>query len=143
MSSYKENTADYQAIVKHFAGCDFKPKLESYVDVDEYVRKILANAERFEHWEDKELAGLVAIYCNDYETRQAFITMVSVMSKYGGRGIASDLLQRAIEHCRKLNFKEIRLEVRADNAKATRLYEKFGFVIIEKTPTILKMALSI
>jgi D-cysteine desulfhydrase len=143
MSSYKRNKADLSHIVSNFQGADFEPRLETYIDVDQYIEKILEHAERFEYWSDGELAGLVAIYCNDLKTREAFITMVSVMSKYEGKGIAKDLLNQAIDYCRELDFKKIKLEVRKTNIKAKKIYEKFGFRQFESNDTSIMMQLEL
>lgn len=124
---YKRNTATRYQIVEHFKSCDFKPRLETYVEVSPYVDKILNHAERFECWDGKYLIGLVAAYCNNLEEMEAFITMVSVSSKYNGRGIAKELLSQAISYCKKLKFVSIKLEVASSNAKAVSIYEKFGF----------------
>ncbi len=144
MSSYKRNQARHIHISEHFKGCAFEPPLESYIDdVDEYIEKILSNAERLESWEDKELAGLVAVYCNDFKTHEAFITMVSVMTKYSGKGIAKELLNRTIEYCKSIDFKKIKLEVRKDNSRAIKIYEKFGFREYEQREKTIMMEFSL
>lgn len=128
MNYYKKNKASHKQIADHFKACPFDPPLESYTDdVDKYIEKIINNAERFECWVDDELAGLVAVYCNDFENKKAFITIVSVMTKYGGQGIAKELLGQAIAHCKKIQFKEVSLEVSASNDRAIKIYDKLGF----------------
>ncbi len=56
------------------------------------------------------------------------ILNVCVDNKYRGNGIASQLMNKALEYCRSNDFKSIFLEVRASNKIALHLYEKFGFV---------------
>ena len=55
------------------------------------------------------------------------ITNVAVDEAYKRRGIASKLLQKAIDQCGQLEIKDITLEVRVSNEPAISLYEKFGF----------------
>lgn len=144
MSLFKENTASNADIMRNFSGCKFEPPLESYVDdIPAYIEKILKHAQRFECWIDDELAGLVAVYCNDFESLAAFITMVSVIEKYTGRGIAKQLMEQAISHCRMLKFKVIKLEVDARNAGAIHVYERYGFQTAETRGNTLLMSLEL
>lgn len=71
---------------------------------------------------------MVAAYCNDHEKRIAYITSVSVLKAWAGKGIAAKLMQRCIEHAKAAGMRQISLEVASDNAPAIKLYEKSGFV---------------
>ena len=125
------NRASASEIAAHLRACDgvFVPPLSERVDLDDYAEKIVQRAERFEAWSNGQLAGLVAIYCNDCGRRTAFITSVSVLPARQGEGIASRLLQACTESVRQTGFKGIELEVGAHNSAATRLYEKHGFAV--------------
>lgn len=128
MIDYRQNQADKTHILSHFKNCDFVPPLEEYLDVDNYINKILKNAVRFECWDGVELVGFVAAYCNDRVSKTGFVTLVSVDRLHGRRGIAQTLLGKMERHCIKSGFKKITLEVYKDNLPAIRLYEKCGFV---------------
>ena len=52
---------------------------------------------------------------------------VSVRRDYWGCGVASALTERVLAFARENGFEQVDLEVRSDNARAIRLYEKFGF----------------
>lgn len=53
---------------------------------------------------------------------------ISVPKKYWGIGVGSAVMRYMFEAARVAGFiKTLRLEVRADNARAIALYEKFGF----------------
>jgi GNAT superfamily N-acetyltransferase len=67
---------------------DFVPQLSSRVAIPGYAEKITMNAARFEAWADDTLCGLVAAYCNDVERGSAYVTSVSVLHEYQGKGIA-------------------------------------------------------
>lgn len=118
-------------IERHLTACSarFVPPLDQRVDIGEYARKIRANAVRFEAWQGGELAGLVALYCNDPQRRRAYVTSVSVLGALSGRSIASRLMRQALEHLRSLRFGEVRLEVSPDNAAAVSLYRRLGFTV--------------
>lgn len=52
---------------------------------------------------------------------------ISVRKAWWGRGVASALMQEMIVFAKEHDFKQLNLEVRSDNFRAIRLYEKYGF----------------
>lgn len=128
---YRTNTASAAQIAAHLTQCNdsFIPKLSARVDICAYADKLASKAVRFEAWSEDVLIGLVAAYCNDLEQRTAFITSVSVLPEWTGKGIASALLAQCIAHVRELRMRRLQLEVARDNQPAIKLYERHGFVI--------------
>ncbi|MBM3778341.1 MAG: ribosomal-protein-alanine N-acetyltransferase [Acidimicrobiia bacterium] len=55
------------------------------------------------------------------------INNVAVRPAYRGNGIGTALLQHALAQSSRLGARRARLEVRASNAGALRLYERLGF----------------
>ena len=127
---YLSNKASAAEIAEHLRTCDtdFMPPLSGRIEISDYTQKILSKAMRFEAWSSDRLVGLVAAYCNDQETRIAYITSVSVLKEWTGKGIAACLMSRCIKHVKTLRLGQICLEVASDNTPAIRLYEKSGFV---------------
>ena len=132
-------------IAAHLRFCDgaFIPSLSSRVNIDGYARKIINKAQRFEFWANDELAGLVATYCNSPDQGAAFVTSVSVLPGWQGRGIASRLMEDCIGKVRKLGFARIELEVDGANRNAILLYGKHGFTAIGELGPILRMTLDL
>lgn len=64
---------------------------------------------------------------------------ITVRKAAWGRGIGSAIMERLIAHAREQMIEIIELQVRSDNARAIRLYEKFGFVKIGHYPGFLKV----
>jgi len=128
---YLLNKASEAEIADHLSRCDtdFVPPLSERVEIRDYAQKIASNATRFEAWSGGKLVGLVAVYCNDREKGIAYITSVSLLREWTGRGIATSLLKRCIEHVKVLRMRQISLEVASDNTPAIKLYEKSGFVV--------------
>jgi len=62
---------------------------------------------------------------------------ISVKTEYRGRGIATSLLNEALEKCRE-KFEIIELSVFSTNTVAKRLYEKAGFKIFGSRPKSIK-----
>lgn len=128
---YLTNKASEAAIAEHLSTCeaDFMPPLSGRVEIKDYAKKMADKAKRFEAWSGGTLIGLVAVYCNDHESRIAYITSVSVLRAWAGKGIAARLMKQCIEHAEMTGMRQISLEVASDNAPAIRLYEKSGFVV--------------
>lgn len=132
---YKIKTASCEEIINHLNRCadNFNPPLYTYVNIEEYSRKIYDNAITFESWVDNNLVGLIAAYFNNYNTRIGFITNVSVIKEYQGFGIASKLLSNTIKYGKNNGFISVALEVNIKNSNAIKLYEKYGFVATEQS----------
>ncbi|MFZ6643632.1 GNAT family N-acetyltransferase [Undibacterium sp. TC4M20W] len=129
---FSHNQASQQAIAAHLQQCDaaFMPTLSSRLNIDDYASKITKLAQRFEAnaSAEHELAGLVAMYCNDVQHRRAFITNVSVLPTWQQQGIALALLKQALQFAQARGCLQVELEVNTNNPAAIALYEKIGFV---------------
>lgn len=55
------------------------------------------------------------------------------------RGVGTALMEKLIAFSRSNGIEQLELEVRADNDRAIRLYEKFGFQQIGTIPAFLKI----
>lgn len=133
---YRSNMASEAEIAEHLSRCDadFIPSLSARVEINSYAKKIASKGTRFEAWSGGTLIGLVATYCNDRETRIAYITSVSVTHEWFGQGIAAQLLTHCIDHAKTMGMQQISLDVSPANLPAIKLYEKAGF-IAKKTNT--------
>jgi len=136
MVKYFFNEASEFEIVKHLLLCEdnFIPHLSERVNIIDYAQKIVSKAVRFEAWSDGKLIGLVAVYCNDNENSIAYITSVSVLKEWTGKGIAGLLIKQCIDYVETSGMKQISLEVSIENVSAIKLYKKNGF-LIEKAKT--------
>lgn len=137
------NKASAAQIADHLNCCDaeFVPPLSCRVAISDYARKIVSNATRFEAWSNGILVGLVAAYCNNPESRIAYITNVSVLKEWAGRGIAASLMSHCIKHAKAMYLRQINLEVAIANVLAIKLYEKSGFVAEKATDAFAIMNL--
>lgn len=127
---YLLNKASEAHIIEHLISCDadFEPVLSARVDINDYARKIVSKAMRFEAWSGDKLVGLLAVYCNDQDKLIAYITNVSVLHKWMHKGIASRMMKQCIEYLNELGMRQISLEVAVNNLPAIRLYENNSFV---------------
>jgi len=139
------NRSGAAEVLEHLHACvgAFIPPLGDRVDLAAYAGKLASRAERFEAWDGGRLAGLVAAYCNDPGQRTAFITSVSVLECWKGRGIAARLLSDCLDHARASGFLECSLEVGKHNEAALRLYAARGFAIDGESEGFIRMKLNL
>jgi len=126
---YKVKTANEKEVSGHLEKCKdaFTPALDKKVNIAEYSKKIVENSVTFEAWANKELVGMIAAYFNDKNNHSGFITNVSLVDEYSGKGIASNLLDNCIRFAKTKEYKEIVLEVNAASLPAIKLYKKYHF----------------
>ena len=137
---YKTQTADYNDVFRHLEKCDenFTPRLSTGTDIAAYSQKIVKNSVTFEAWAGTELIGLIAAYFNDEKKHAGFITNVSTVKEYFGKGIAAQLMKNCIGYGTEQQFEAISLEVAKNNNSAIQLYKKYNFLpIAEKGDLII------
>ena len=138
-------TPTLKHVQQHLIECSdtFVPNLSSYVNINEYSKKIFEQAVLFTKFDDDKLVGLVAAYDNPTE-KFGWITNVSVDPNYSKKGIASELLNRCYKYFETKKYFNIFLEVFSDNEKAIKLYTKQGFINhkIKDNKMILKQQLT-
>jgi len=139
------NKASTEVIAEHLLHCDsdFIPPLSGRVQIYNYAQKITGYATRFEAWSGGILVGLVAAYCNDQVKRTVYITSVSLLKAWTGKGIASHLMSCCVEHGKALGMRQVTLEVGSDNTGAIRLYQKSGFVADQTKALFVTMNLDL
>jgi ribosomal protein S18 acetylase RimI-like enzyme len=134
-----------EQIKNHLLICSdaFAPSLDSYVNIEDYSKKIFEQAILFYKFDDDKLIGLVAAYNNPVE-KLGWITNVSVDPNYSKQGIATELLNQCYEFFKNKDYLNIFLEVFIENKKAIKLYIKHGFITykIKKDKMILKQELN-
>ena len=141
--NYNTKTALVEDIYSHLKECNYNfiPPLDEKVNIMNYSKKIYEKAITFEAWNEKILIGLIATYLNDAGNKMAFITNVSTIKAYMGKGIANELMNMCISYSKSHNFNEINLEVSSKNTDALNLYKKYGFVKNKEEDSITYMRL--
>jgi ribosomal protein S18 acetylase RimI-like enzyme len=97
------------------------------VDLEVYLVKLGEKAEILSDSVHGRCRGLVAYYCNDESTRQAFVTLVLVNPLDRGLGLGAALLSCVLSMARSRGFTTCRLEVARENEAAQALYRSLGF----------------
>lgn len=78
-----------------------------------------------------KITGFVTLKKNNEETSE--IGLIAVSADFQGRGIASELIQKAEYESLKKGLKTIKVRTQFENKPAVKLYLKNGFEIIQKT----------
>jgi ribosomal protein S18 acetylase RimI-like enzyme len=138
-------TLTVEHIQQHLIACadTFVPNLDSYVNINEYSKKIFEQAILFPKFDNNKLVGLVAVYDNTAE-KFGWITNVSVDPNYSKKGIATELLNNCYKYFEIKKYFNIFLEVFVNNEKAIKLYTKHGFTThkIKENKMILQQQLT-
>lgn len=143
---FRLNTATSTVIAAHLTTCDqgFVPPLSTRVVIGIYADKIARAACRFEAWSDGQLIGLVAAYLDDQRSDPvAFVTTVSVVEEWQGKGIASTLLGQCTDLARRMGYARVTLEVDGRNTSAIRLYARKGFTVAGKRGSTVDMVIEL
>lgn len=85
----------------------------------------------FEVIEDRQgkLLGTYGLYPLDQETCE--LRKMYFVPQIRGKGLGRRILERAVDHARRLHYRSIVLETHSALKEAIRLYTKFGFVPTE------------
>ncbi len=76
--------------------------------------------------ESEKEKGYIAFYCNDNESKTAFISMIVVGNEYQGLGFGYGLFNEACKVSKTNGMEFLKLEVNKNNVSAIRFYEKLG-----------------
>lgn len=139
--AYRTKTASRADMHSHLKKCDdmFMPPLSSRVDLVEYSNKLFDKSVSFEAWHRTVLIGMANAYLAGADNGAGFITNVSVLVDYRGKGVASKLLTMCLEHLRNHGVSLVRLEVSCQNHPAIKLYSSAGFRTVKRSGENLLM----
>ncbi|MCF8222790.1 MAG: GNAT family N-acetyltransferase [Bacteroidales bacterium] len=126
---YSHNTIDEESLCNYLYNSDelFTPRLSDLVEIIEYSKKLFKYADFFEAKVKGNIIGLLVIYLNNAEGRKGYISTLCISKEYQRKGIAKDLINKAIEYSKRISFNEIQLEVYASNNNAIEFYKYIGF----------------
>lgn len=82
---------------------------------------------------EEEISGFLIACCREIE-RRAVILRIAVHPDDRSRGIATMLIEAAIEKFREMDIREVDLDVDIVKRGAIQLYEKVGFRIVRGIP---------
>lgn len=94
---------------------------------------------QFLAWADGQIIGTASLNRKPRRMRHRGEFGISLRKEYWGCGAASALMETILTFAEENGFEQINLEVRSDNLRAIRLYEKFGFRKLCTFPAFFKL----
>ena len=88
---------------------------------------------------DGEIIGTASLNRKPGRMRHRGVFGISLKKAWWGCGAASALAEAILAFARENGFEQLNLEVRGDNARAIRLYEKLGFRKLCTFPAFFKI----
>tara|TARA_R110000772_G_scaffold146665_1_gene256949 strand:- start:725 stop:1168 length:444 start_codon:yes stop_codon:yes gene_type:complete len=85
--------------------------------------------------EDSYVGLYVALFVLD----EATLMDIDVAMSFRGRGLSKQLMAHFLQQCKSKGMQSVWLEVRASNLAAIGLYQKEGFVLIERRKSYYEM----
>lgn len=108
---------------------DTLPRLKE-VDIEKLAKKIIDKGNLYVIRDGILIAGTVAFYCNNLESKEAYLSLIGVKEPYRKKGYGKRLLQLVLSESTRAGMKSVRLEVRSDNKEAIRFYMSKGFYAV-------------
>lgn len=119
----------------------FSPTLLERIDeksdsltLADYIEKLLDKGDVFVYIVDQEIAGVLAVYTNDAVNSHAHIPILFVVERFKRRGIASSLLDFAINFAISLDMNILSVNTSPNNLPGLNLYHKACFERIQYSP---------
>ena len=88
---------------------------------------------------DGEIIGTASLNRRSNRMSHRGVFGISLKKAWCGCGAASALMEAILAFARENGFEQLNLEVRSDNARAIRLYEKYGFRKLCTFPNFFKI----
>lgn len=122
---------------------DFPQPLSDRVDLFEYAKKMIDNGIVVLEKDRDKIMAMGVVYANDYDTGEAYWSMLSVCSEYSGRGLGKKIMNKICDICKEKGFKIVTLHTNISNTVAFRMYENRGFKVCERDGDRVKMSLNL
>ena len=104
-------------------------------ELKKWIEKIISIGDPLGIIYNNEIIAFLLLYCNKYDTLEAYICNVYVRKDFRGKQLSKLLVEEAIQICKNREFRIINLDVAQSNIPAIKVYTRSGF---EKTNSYLK-----
>lgn len=105
---------------------DIYTRITNYL---EYKNKVFSKAVILYAQDRGQSVGIIAFYCNNFRSKEAYISQIAVDNLLQNSGIGGMLLSKCEQISIMNGMNYLRLEVRKNNRKAISFYKKNKFEI--------------
>ncbi len=127
------NNYDLYAVKNLLCAIDktFPIPLSEKTNLGELAEKFIDKGYVYLAMESENPVGMLGFYANNMETRQAYISVLGVLEKYQGQGIAKRICLDSLDICKEKGMTSCILYTHKTNFGAIAMYEKLGFIAEE------------
>ena len=108
---------------------DFGETLSDYVDLKEYISKIIANGIIITALKDEKIIGIIGGYINNLTNKIAYVSILGVDESCRNLGVGRELMEKFVLEAKKARMENLELETHKENMRAISFYKKFGLNI--------------
>ena len=134
----KNNKYDANELIEFVEEIDdlFPIKISSKVNIPEYINKLLEKGIIVIAKNNNKIIGVVTGYINDFERKEAYISMVGIKKEYQNKGIGKILVNIFSNIAFNSKFERIKLETHRDNSNAINFYKRNNFICVDENASI-------
>ena len=103
--------------------------LSKRVSFDSYIDKLIEMGEILSIEKDSKIVAAVLFYCNDYRSRNAYISLLGTLPGFEGQGYGTCLIKAAENTSKENGMTSILLDTDKCNLKAIAFYSKCGYQV--------------
>lgn len=103
--------------------------LHKIVDLKEYAEKIMHFGQAAVIMQAGQVVCAACFYCNDQQTKCAYLSLLGTLPGYEGQGYASSCLSLAEQHSAANGMVSLRLDAVPENTRAVRFYQYHNYQI--------------
>ena len=119
----------------------FKIPLSQKIDLEEYSKKIVRNADVFLALDNESIVGIVVGYNNDKEFKISNMSILAVLNEYQGKGVARRLVNNFLDLAKNKKMEKVKLST--VDARALKLYESLNFKIVREENEVYYLELKL
>lgn len=115
-------------VLEKFKDYEFLSMLHDENELVDYAKKVLENGHVIAEFLSGDPVGFVCFYCNDTESKTAFVTSFAIAEDIGfmkGKTFFR-VISEGLKVCKETGMENILIEVDKRNKLAIRLYEHLG-----------------
>ena len=110
---------------------EFPISLSKKTNLIETAKKLYILGDIFCIKDNKNIIGLIAGYSNNTKDKTGYISVLAILNKYRGKGLASKLVNVFLDNAKKNGMNTVFLYTLASNVNAVKLYKRLGFYEVE------------